>query len=159
NAARRMRNVVAMPQGGFTTRPGSRQLASLTQSNVRMASFQYTTNEAYLFVFTALQVRIFYNEALVATLATPYTATDLVSQFRSTGDMISSGINRTQPLDQLVVYHENYAPRLIKRGASHSDWTISTAVFENIPRVQFPGATYTNGVDEVQTFFIPDVND
>lgn len=155
NAARRMRNVVAMPQGGFTTRPGSVYMADYGQSVVRMASFQYTTDEAYLFVFTPLQVRIFYNRTLVSTLATPYTATDLVSQFRDTGDMISSGINWAQTLDQLVVYHEDYAPRLIKRGSSHTDWSISTAVFENIPLVKFPGATYTNGVDEKQELRFP----
>lgn len=155
NAARRMRNVVAMPQGGFTTRPGSVYMADYDQSVVRMASFQYTTDEAYLFVFTPLQVRIFYNRALVATLATPYTATDLVAQFRDTGDMISSGINWTQTLDQLVVYHENHAPRLIKRGSSHTDWTISIAVFTNVPRVEFPGGVYTNGVNEIQEFRFP----
>lgn len=158
NAALRMRNVVAIPQGGFTTRPGSRFLAKLPNSNVRLASFQYTTSEAYLFVFTHLEVRIYYEDALVATLATPYTSAQLVASFKSSGEMISSGINWTQTLDQMVVYHEGHAPRLIKRGASHSAWTISTAVFENMPRVDF-GATYTNGVNEVQQMTFPGVAD
>lgn len=149
NAARRMRNVVAIPQGGFSTRPGSEYLYDIANSNVRMAAFQYTTSEAYLFVFTHLQVRIFYENELVATLTTPYSSAKLVAQFRSTGEMISAGINWTQTLDQLVVYHEDFAPRIIKRGNSHSSWTISTAVFDNMPRVDF-GETYTNGVNERQ---------
>lgn len=154
NAARRMRNVVAIPQGGFRTRPGSRFLAKLPKSNIRLASFQYTTSEAYLFVFSHQAVRIFYEGAVVATLSLPYTSNDLVAQFRGNGEMISSGINWTQSLEQMIVYHENFAPRLIKRGTAHNDWTVSIAQFDNIPRVDF-GAVYTNGVDEVQKIYFP----
>jgi len=149
NAARRMRNVVSIPQGGFRTRPGSLYLDSFDPSNVRMASFQYTTDESYLFVFTHLLVTIYYENVAVKTLVTPYTSSDLISHFSANGEMISCGINWTQTLDTMVVYHEAFAPRLIKRGAAHDDWTISTAAFDNIPRVDF-GAVYTNGVDEVQ---------
>lgn len=159
NAARRMRNVVAIPQGGYTTRPGSTYLARLLRigggttgdvSNVRLAGFQYTTDEAYLFAFTDFRVQIFYQGAAVATLTTPYSSNDLVSQFGQIGQMVSAGINWTQTLDQMVVYHEKYAPRIIKRGNSHSSWTIEAAVFENMPRVDFGDVTYTNGVNEVQ---------
>lgn len=166
NAAKRMRNVVAIPQGGYTTRPGSTYLAKLLRmgggsvgsvSNVRLAGFQYTTDEAYLFAFTDFRVQIFYQGAVVATLITPYSSNDLVSQFGSIGQMVSSGINWTQTLDQMVVYHEKYAPRLIKRGNSHSSWTIETAVFDNIPRVDFGDTVYTNGVNEVQHIIFPDI--
>lgn len=154
NAARRMRNVVSIPQGGFRTRPGSLYLDSFDPSNVRMASFQYTTDESYLFVFTHLLVTIYYENVAVKTLVTPYTSNDLISHFSANGEMISCGINWTQTLDTMVVYHEAFAPRLIKRGAAHDDWTISTAAFDNIPRVDF-GAVYTNGVDEVQKIYFP----
>lgn len=162
NAARTMRNVVSIPQGGFKTRPGTRHIAKLpriaatnTISNVRKASFQYTTDEAYLMVFTDLKCTIFHQNAVVATLVTPYTSYDLVSHFRDTGDMIDSGINWTQSLDQMVIYHEAFAPRIIKRGASHTDWTIEVAPLTNIPRVDF-GAVYTNGVNEVQVLSFPE---
>lgn len=164
NAARRMRNVVAIPQGGYTTRPGSNYLARLLRmgglttgsvSNVRLAGFQYTTDEAYLFAFTDFRVQIFYQGAAVATLTTPYSSVDLISQFGSIGQMLSSGINWTQTLDQMIVYHEKYAPRIIKRGNSHSAWTIEIAAFDNIPRVDFGDTTYTNGVNEVQQIQVP----
>lgn len=165
NAARRMRNVVAIPQGGYTTRPGSNFIAKLLRmgglttgsiSNIRLAAFQYTTDEAYLFAFTDFRVQIFYQGAAVATLTTPYSSADLVSQFGPIGQMLSSGINWTQTLDQMIVYHEKYAPSIIKRGSSHSDWTITTATFDNMPRVDFGDVTYTNGVDEVQKLDFPD---
>lgn len=161
NAARRMRNTVSIPQGGFKTRPGSRYINKLPRtaanavSNVRKAAFQYTTDEAYLMVFTDLKCTVYYQNAPVATIATPYTSYDLIAHFKPTGDMLDSGINWTQTLDQMIVYHEKYFPRIIKRGTSHSDWTISPAPFENIPRVDF-GGVYTNGVNEVQELRFPE---
>lgn len=164
NAARRMRNVVAIPQGGFTTRPGSTYLAKLLRmngstsgavSNVRLAGFQYTTDEAYLFAFTDFRVQIFYQGSAVATLTTPYSSADLIAQFGAIGQMLSSGINWTQTLDQMIVYHEKYAPQIIKRGNSHSTWTIEAATFLNMPRVDFGDVTYTNGVDEWQELAFP----
>lgn len=150
NGARKMRNVVTIPQGGFRTRPGSRYLHHVAAGKVRMAAFQYTSDEAYLFVFTHNLLTIFYDDAPVSTLVTPYSSTHLASQFRDNGELISAGINWTQSLDQFIVYHESVKPRIIKRGGSHSSWTIEEASFDNMPRADF-GAVYTNGVDEVQT--------
>lgn len=149
NGARKMRNVVAIPQGGFRTRPGSRYLHQVAAGKVRMAAFQYTSDEAYLFVFTHNLLTIFYDDVPVATLVTPYSNNHLTSQFRDNGELISAGINWTQSLDQFIVYHESVKPHIIKRGGSHSSWTIEAASFDNMPRVDF-GGTYTNGVDEVQ---------
>lgn len=164
NAARRMRNVVSIPQGGFATRGGTMFVDRIAPdpvvgvSNVRAAAFQYTTDEVYLFVFVHNKAIIYYQSAKVAEVALPYTSADLVAHFRPTGDMISAGINWTQTLDQLIIYHENFQPRIIKRGSSHSSWTVSTMQFDNLPRVDF-GAVYTNGVDEVQTLHFPDQSD
>src|SRR5690606_26707087 len=154
NGAKKMRNVVAIPQGGFRTRPGSRYLHQVAAGKVRMASFQYTSDEAYLFVFTHNLLTIFYDDVVVATLVTPYSNNHLTSQFRANGELISAGINWTQSLDQFIVYHESVKPRIIKRGGSHSAWTIEEAEFDNMPRVDF-GAVYTNGVDEVQKIEFP----
>lgn len=166
NAARLMRNAVSIPQGGFTSRGGTvfkykiendPELSGV--SNVRAAPFQYTTDEAYMVVFVHKKAIIFYQGAVVATVAMPYTSNDLISHFRQpTGDMISAGINWTQSLDQMIIYHENYQPRVLKRGNSHSVWTVSPMEFDNIPRVDF-GAVYTNGIDEVQTIRFPDEPD
>lgn len=149
NAARYMRNVVSLPQGGFSTRPGTTFMDKLPASNVRLAAFQYTTDEAYLFVFTPLKVSIYYEGSKVAEVATPYTADQLVSSYDVSGRMLGAGINWSQTLEEMIVYHESHAPRIIKRGSSHSSWTIATAAFDNIPRFDF-GAVYTNGVNEVQ---------
>lgn len=150
NAARKMRNVVAIPQGGFSTRPGSLFIDKLPSGNIRLAPFQYTTDEAYLFAFSNNKVSIYYNNSKVAELTTPYSNYDLISHYENDGRMVDSGINFTQTLSTMIVYHEKYAPRIIKRGASHSAWTIETASFDNIPIVDFGDKNYTNGVDEVQ---------
>lgn len=155
NAARKMRNVVAIPQGGFSTRPGSVFVDKLPAGNIRLAPFQYTTDEAYLFVFTNYKVIIYYRNNKVAEVATPYSNYDLVSHYDVDGRMIDSGINFTQTLSTMIIYHEKYAPRIIKRGASHSSWTTETAIFDNIPNVDFGDRIYTNGVNEVQRVFTP----
>lgn len=159
NAARKMRNVVAIPQGGFSTRPGSIFVDKLPDGNIRLAPFQYTTDEAYLFVFTNNKVIIYYRNNKVAEVVTPYSNYDLVSHYDVDGRMIDSGINFTQTLSTMIVYHENHAPRIIKRGASHSAWTIETAAFDNIPLVDFGDKTYTNGVDEIQRINFRDQGD
>lgn len=150
NAARYMRNVVSLPQGGFSTRPGSTFMDKLPSSNVRLAAFQYTTDEAYLFVFTPLKVSIYYEGSKVAEVATPYTDDQLVSNYDVSGRMLGAGINWAQTLEEMIVYHEDHAPRIIKRGNSHSSWTITNASFDNIPIFDFGDKVYTNGVNELQ---------
>lgn len=149
NAARKMRNVVAIPQGGFSTRPGSVFLDKLPDGAVRLVPFQYTTDEAYLFVFVNMKALIYYQGNKVAEVATPYSNYDLMAHYEADGRMVSSGINYTQTLDELIIYHQSHRPRRIKRGASHTSWTLDAPTFDNMPIVDF-GAVYTNGVDEIQ---------
>lgn len=162
NAAELARNVVVLPQGGLAQRPGStfvwkvpRNVDDGTVSNIRLCSFQFSTEQTYLFVFHHKRVAIFRDGVFQATVTTPWTSNDLVAHIGAKGEMIDSGINWTQSKDTLVVFHENYAPREIKRAGSHILWTIGNYVLKNIPRVAFPGTTYVNGVDEQQGMIFP----
>lgn len=159
NGADLLRNVVVVPQGGARTRPGSRFLWQVPEipapdggglSNVRLCAFQFSTEQAYLFVFHHKTLTIFRNEAVVATVVTPWTSSDLVAEVTSSGAMISAGISWTQSLDTLVVFHEEFAPRQIQRTGSHTSWAIGLYELRNVPKRAFPGTTYVNGVDEVQ---------
>ena len=43
----------------------------------------------------------------------------------------------TQSADTLIVVHEDYSPVKIVRGASDTDWTVSTISFDSIPKYAF----------------------
>lgn len=162
NAAQFMRNVVVLPQGGATVRPGSlfkwkvpRNVDDDTISNVRLAAFQFSTEQIYLFVFHHKRCSIFRDGELQTTIVTPYTSSDLVAQIGPKGEMISSGINWTQSKDTMLVFHEDHAIREIKRTGSHTSWSVGTYAIKNFPQERFPGVVYVNGVDEVQEMVFP----
>jgi hypothetical protein len=161
NAAEYMRNVVALPQGGAVIRPGSRfrwevpEVSAGVLSNTRCFEFQFSTEQAYLFVFHHLSVSIFMDGVLQATIATPWTSTDIRAQIAANGDLISSGITVTQSRDTMLVFHQDHQPRIIKRNGSHTAWTIAAYSFFNMPRFDFGDTAYVNGVDEVQELEFP----
>lgn len=148
NAALRARNVVVLPQGGAKTRPGTRYIETITEksagvySDVRMAEFQFSTEQTYLFVFSHLRLDILKDDAVVATVITPWEADDLRPKYDASGNMIHSGISWVSDLDTMLVFHEDYQPRKIVRQGSHSSWAISLFEPVNVPRFAFNDGTY-----------------
>lgn len=164
NGAERVRNAIVLPQGGAEMRPGSKFIWQVPEqigggrSNVRLVEFQFNTEQTYLLVFHHLTITIFRNDELVATIASPYTSDDLIALETPGGDLISSGIYWTQSKDTLLIFHQDYPTRKLKRMGSHSNWEISEFEMKNIPRFDF-GEDYTDpdevGIDEVHTLQFP----
>lgn len=164
NGAEKLRNVIVLPQGGVRVRPGSRYLWTVPNipsgdggglSQVRMFEFQFSTEQTYLFVFHHKTATVFRDGAVVATITTPFTSTDLRPEMTDKGDLISTGIFVTQSRDTMLVFHQKYQTRTIKRGSSHSSWTIGNWEYRNLQRFDFGDTSYTNGVDEVQSIQFP----
>ena len=161
NGAEKLRNAIVLPQGGVRVRPGSRYLWSVPAmdggalSNVRMFEFQFSTEQTYLFVFHHLKATVFRDGVVVATITTPFTSANLRPQITDKGDVISTGISVTQSRDTMLIFHQDHHTRKIKRGTTHSDWTISEWEFRNLQRFDFGDTTYTNGVDEEQQMSFP----
>jgi hypothetical protein len=164
NGAEKLRNMIVLPQGGARVRPGSRYLWTVPEiplldggglSNVRMFEFQFSTEQTYLFVFRHKAATIFRDGVVVAEVVTPFSSADLRPQLTAKGDLISTGISVTQSRDTLLVFHQNYKTKKIKRGATHADWTISDWDYINLQRFDFGDTTYVNGVDEVQAITFP----
>lgn len=167
NAAERLRNAVVIPQGGAGMRPGSRYVWTVPEippgdgggvSEVRLASFQFNTEQTYLLVFHHKTVSIFRNNIHQADVTTTYTSDDLKASFSSEGDLISTGIYWTQSKDTMLIFHQGYPVKELKRAGSHTSWTFGDYTLQNIPRFDF-GLTYTApdeiGVDEVQEMEFP----
>lgn len=74
-------NMVSLPQGGATRRPGT-LFAALAKDQtdtpfaVRVKRFQFSVVQAYMLVYTALAVRVFMNRAPVLNLSTVTGAAD-----------------------------------------------------------------------------------
>ena len=164
NGAEYLRNVIVLPQGGVQSKPGTRYLWTVPEipevdggglSDVRMFEFQFSTDQTYLFLFHHKALTIFRDQAPVATVVTPYNSWDLRAELTSEGDLISSGINVTQSRDTMLVFHQSYQIRQIKRQGSHTAWTVGLYAIKNMPIFDFGDVVYTNGVNEVQQMTFP----
>jgi len=164
NGAELLRNVVVLPQGGVRTKPGSRYIWTVPEippgdgggiSEVRLFEFRFSTDQTYLFVFYHKKLTIFRDGVPVQTITTVYASSDLRAQLTAKGDLISTGLSVTQSRDTMMVFHQNYQTRQIKRGATHSSWTIGPYAFRNLPIFDFGDVVYTNGVDEEQEIKLP----
>lgn len=167
NAAERVRNAIVIPQGGAKIRPGSRYLWEVPeipvgdgggQSNVRMIEFKFNTEQTYLIVMHHKTFTIFRDQVIVATITSPYSSDELLATETVTGDLVSTGVYWTQSKDTVLIFHQDFPTKSLKRGATHADWTVTDYEMKNVPRYDF-GATYTDpdeiGIDEVQTMTFP----
>jgi hypothetical protein len=134
NALETARNVICQPQGGVSRRPGTKfinELGGTPASGVRLVSFEFSVTDSYMLCFTNDTMYVYKNKALVHT----ETSTGIVSAYLDT-------MCWTQSADTLIVVHQDMAPRKIVRGASDTDWTISTISFDSIPNYAFTLSTF-----------------
>jgi len=128
NGARRLRNVVIQPTGGVARRPGLRHLATLA-GPARLIAFEFNTEQTYLLVLTDGRLRVFMEDAEVASLAAPW------------GVWTLQQLAFTQNADTLLLFHPEMPPKRITR-SSHVDWTISDFAFTQEPfHVFSPGVS------------------
>ena len=129
NALETAKNVICQPQGGVTRRPGTKFINELTgtpASGVRLVSFEFSVDDSYMLCFTNDTMFVYKNKALVHT----ETSTGIPSA-------MLDKMCWTQSADTLIVVHEDYSPVKIVRGASDTDWTVSTISFDSIPKYAF----------------------
>ena len=129
NALETAKNIICQPQGGVTRRPGTKFINELTGSpanGFRLVHFEFSVDDSYMLCFTNDTMFVYKDKALVHTEA-------------STG-IPSAMLDKmcwTQSADTLIVVHEDYNPVKIVRGASDTDWTVSTITFDSIPNYAF----------------------
>jgi hypothetical protein len=129
NGARRLRNVVILPTGGLTRRPGLRHLATLP-GPVRLVSFEFNTEQTYLLVFSDGQMRVFLGDAEIAQVGGPWTSAML--------DQLAY----TQNADTLLLLHPEMPPQRITR-TGHTSWTVAPFAFVREPFHRFAAPDVT----------------
>jgi hypothetical protein len=91
-----------------------------------MTIFEHSDGEYYVIVFRALQILIYHDDALVQTIVSPFSATDVPE------------IQYIQSTDALIITQKNHTPRSLTRTtAAHDSWSIDAASFKKQPTYDF----------------------
>jgi hypothetical protein len=122
--AARLRNVVIRPTGGVSRRPGLRHVDTLPAA-ARLVPFAFNTEQDYLLAIGAGSMRVYRNDVLMATVATPWTAEQL------------DRLAWTQNADTLIVCHPDVPPQRITR-TGHAAWTVAPFAFDTDPVSKAP---------------------
>ena len=128
DGAQVMLNMVPMPQGGCTRRPGTMFIALTDdQSNpCRLIDFQFSVQQAYILEFFGGGARVYADDGQVLSggapvrISLPYASADLAA------------LGYCQSDDELFLTHYNYPPMSINR-TSNTAWTTSTLTFLDGP--------------------------
>ncbi len=137
-------NVTIQPQGGAKRRDGTKFVAELDSgaaNATRMVPFEFSVDDSYMLIFTPQKMYVFKDGVKITDIngsGNDYlTVTDLTSA-------ILPEMNFIQSADTVIIVHSSLAPVKIVRGATDSDWTISTITFSYVPRFAFALA-YVDG--------------
>ena len=109
-AAKEIRNMLVIPQGGVTCRWGTRHVAYSTVTVTNLADAEISTlvynNDAiYLLWWEALSLKIYLENHLVATLVTQYASEDIAT------------LRFTQVQTRIIVDSGNYKPQQLQRSS------------------------------------------
>lgn len=115
DGARRLRNVVVETTGGVRRRPGLRHIAPAAGQG-RLVAVELGAAGSYILVFTAFQLEVFDGAAKIATLPTPWDATNLPK------------LVWAQRRDELILTHPDVPMQLVTRSEA-GVWSIETFAF------------------------------
>ena len=128
-------NVVVLPQGGVKRRPGLKYITELggsPENGIRLVSFEFSTDDAYLLAFTNLRMYVIKNGVLQTNIAgsgNDYLTTTITSAQLSEMCWVQSA-------DTLIVTQEDMVPKKITR-TSDTAWTITDVTFTFNPQHAF----------------------
>ena len=134
------KNVLSIPQGGFTRRFGSKYVVdtlATSKDNVEIFSYVYDNEAVYCLVYQDLKVDIYLENTYQATVATPYPK-EIVQQ-----------LSFVQVENVLITLHPNYPPQQLVRtalppniitgfSAPNSTLTLTTTPPPAVPRTIYP---------------------
>jgi hypothetical protein len=117
NGALTLRNLFIHPTGGVTRRAGLR-FVDLADGAGRLIDFEFNTEQTYLLVLSAAQIKIYQDDTLIDTLAAPWSLAQIQS------------LNWTQSADTLLLVHPDVTPKKLTRSGA-GIWTLSDWIFDS----------------------------
>jgi len=134
-------NFLLLSHGGLERRGGLEYVAEIptAATGVRLASFEFSTEQAYLHVFTDLNIAVYMNGVKQADITTPWAAADL------------DALDWTQSLDTMLIAHvDNQQQKLVRTG-SHTSWALTAIALTNLPTYRFSDPTTNTGTPSAVT--------
>ncbi len=131
NAAKRLRNCLVLPQGGATRRFGLKYISNLTALNSNYVQyypffFIHEDGSKYILLFTPLAITIYYNDAVVATVVSTYTAADILL------------LDVAQSNNLVFIACRGKPVAILSRVAAHATWSLNaTPTFTHQPTYDF----------------------
>lgn len=129
-------NMFVRSQGGVYSRPGTKFIGEIGQSDkrARLIPFSFNTEQTYVLVFEHLTMRVIKDGGFVLDgagpslyeIATPYLESEL------------SRLSFTQDADVMTIVHPNYDPRDLSRTAD-DEWSLDVIDFD--PPISPPSFT------------------
>jgi len=124
-----LRNVLVIPQGGVRRRPGMRHLNILGSFDhgIRCIPFAFNTEQTYNIALVAFGFHVWLNDGtyLGSYGGAPWNAIQ------------AAQMNVAQSADTLLLVHPDVRPHRIRRGNSHTAWSIDPMPMSNIPTHDF----------------------
>ena len=117
-----LKNMIVLPEGGVTRRPGLSRLGNGTPSS-KLIPFVYNNTDSVMLEFGAGSMWVWVNGGMAATLSTPY----------SSGDV--KGLRVAQSGNIMILAHRNHPLQILTRN-SLTDWTLAPFQFEGGPWVE-----------------------
>ena len=138
NGAEALLNMVIMPQGGITRRPGTLDVAAVGLQAYKplLVDFEFSTLQAYVIEFGHEYARFYTNDGQIAVggvpvqITTPYAASDL------------GRLWWFQSADTLYLLHPSYPPQVLTRSSSAS-WAINPLTVRDGPYLPINTTTTT----------------
>jgi hypothetical protein len=93
---------------------------------VKPIIFDYEDGSQYLLIFRNLAIDIYYSDAIVATVVTTYSSTEIANlDFAQTGNA-------------LIITHSAHIPAILTRTSAHAGWNLAASpTFLNYPTYDF----------------------
>jgi hypothetical protein len=135
-AAKTLRNMIVIPQGGAQVRWGTKHVtySSITTTNLddaEISELVYNNDAIYLLLWEALSLKIYLENHLVATLVTQYKSEDMAN------------LRFTQVQTRIVIDSGNYKPQQLKRS---SDAAVNITAFSSVNNTLTANTGYAAGL-------------
>lgn len=126
NGARKLRNMIVLPQGGAYRRPGTIYVNEVKTSSKKtiLRKFIFSETQAYVLEFGENYIRFYYNNGVIES--SPGIAMEVTTTY---GENDLAGLRFAQSADVLYITHGSFQTRTLTRN-SHTSW--SFALFESI---------------------------
>ncbi len=115
-AAKRLRNMLVIPQGGVQKRFGLHYRATISgitdYTLIKPFIFDYEDGSRYLLIFRNLAIDIYFNDVIVATVVTTYTAAQIAA------------LSITQTANLVFIAHGLHKPAILRRTSAHAGWAL-----------------------------------